>query len=134
MHNAKSTSANLGRTADRGSELTRLHFAAVLVACAMFGCSPAVSEKTSTSAAGSGSQTGDREAGAQVFRANCSACHGTTGVEGGIGPSLRNESSRMDFGATVSWIENPQPPMPKLYPKPLSAQQVRDVTAYVEAL
>jgi len=40
----------------------------------------------------------------------------------------------MDYAATVSWIEDPQPPMPHLYPKVLTAQEVRDVAAYVESL
>ncbi len=31
-------------------------------------------------------------------------------------------------------IEEPDPPMPKLYPSQLTAQDVDDVTAYVETL
>lgn len=78
---------------------------------------------------------GDRAAGAIVYASHCAACHGPTGVEGGIvGPSLRHENERMDFAATASWIEDPVAPMPHLYPSVLTAQDVRNVTAYVETL
>lgn len=99
------------------------------------GCSSAGTE-TNGAAAGEGTtRGGDREAGGEVYRTNCSTCHGPTGVEGGlVGPSLRHESMRMDYGATVSWIKDPQPPMPRLYPKFLTEEQVRDVAAYVNSL
>jgi len=29
-----------------------------------------------------------------IFAANCASCHGATGTEGGVGPSLKNEKSR----------------------------------------
>ncbi|HKU81203.1 MAG TPA: cytochrome c [Candidatus Tumulicola sp.] len=99
------------------------------------GCTPAVHERSGTAGGTAATYGGDKDAGRLVFAANCSTCHGSTGVEGGaVGPSLRHESSRMDFAATVSWIEDPEPPMPKLYPKVLSASQVRDVAAYVQSL
>jgi mono/diheme cytochrome c family protein len=77
--------------------------------------------------------TGDRIHGRQIFTANCAACHGASG-QGGFGPSLRGESARKDTAAAMAWIKNPKPPMPKLYPDPLSAKDVEDVTAYVESL
>jgi mono/diheme cytochrome c family protein len=61
-------------------------------------------------------------------------CHGSTGVEGGVGPSLRGENKRKNYDATIAWIKNPQPPMPKLYPSPLSEKAVDDVAAYVQKL
>ncbi len=42
--------------------------------------------------------------------------------------------SRKNQAAAVAWIKNPQPPMPKLYPSPLSEKDVSDVAAYVESL
>ncbi|MDQ2679500.1 MAG: cytochrome c [Candidatus Eremiobacteraeota bacterium] len=72
--------------------------------------------------------------GAALFSANCSACHGATGREGGIGPSLTHEGRKMNLEATIAWIKNPAPPMPKLYPSPLREQDVADVAAYVESL
>jgi mono/diheme cytochrome c family protein len=40
----------------------------------------------------------------------------------------------MAYGTLVSWIKDPQPPMPHLYPQILGEAQVRDVAAYVESL
>ncbi len=71
--------------------------------------------------------------GATLFQQNCSACHGVHG-QGGIGPSLIGESSRKNLQQAVTWIENPVPPMPKLYPATLNQQDVHDVAAYVESL
>ncbi len=70
-----------------------------------------------------------------IFAANCPSCHRATGADGGGGgPSLSNEKSRKNQAAAVAWIKNPQPPMPKLYPSPLSEKDVSDVAAYVESL
>lgn len=77
---------------------------------------------------------GDPGRGKAIFTANCSQCHGATGVEGGIGPSLRNERSRKDDAAALAWIKDPQPPMPKLFPGVLGDKDVADVAAYVESL
>jgi mono/diheme cytochrome c family protein len=77
---------------------------------------------------------GDPRRGKAVFVANCSQCHGATGLEGGIGPSLRNERTRKDDAAAVAWIKDPQPPMPKLFPGVLGEKDVVDVAAYVESL
>jgi mono/diheme cytochrome c family protein len=71
--------------------------------------------------------------GAEVFAANCAACHGTAGA-GGLGPSLRGENQRKNLEATVAWIKQPAPPMPKLYPAPLSEHDVDDVATYVQSL
>lgn len=77
---------------------------------------------------------GDPVRGKQIFGANCAQCHGATGVEGGIGPSLADEKSRKTYPATVAWIENPSGAMPKLYPTPLSEKDVDDVAAFVQRL
>jgi mono/diheme cytochrome c family protein len=80
------------------------------------------------------STTGDAAHGKQIFGQNCSSCHGATGTEGGVGPSLKNEKTKKDTAAAIAWIKNPKPPMPKLYPSPLSDRDVADVAAYVESL
>ncbi|HTW82781.1 MAG TPA: cytochrome c [Candidatus Sulfotelmatobacter sp.] len=87
-----------------------------------------------TSVAASAAPLGDVSRGKTIFSANCASCHGATGREGGIGPSLTNEKSRKDFDQTVAWIHNPQPPMPKLWPSPLNDKDVADVAAYVQSL
>jgi mono/diheme cytochrome c family protein len=80
------------------------------------------------------SAIGDPDRGREIFRTNCATCHGATGVEGGVGPSLRGESARKDDEATIAWIEHPLPPMPTLYPSPLTRDEVSDVAAYVQRL
>jgi ubiquinol-cytochrome c reductase cytochrome c subunit len=72
--------------------------------------------------------------GQDVFSENCSRCHGASGTEGASGPSLANEKARKDLAATVAFIKNPLAPMPKLYPAPLSDQDVADVAAYIASL
>ena len=72
--------------------------------------------------------------GAEVFRANCAVCHTASGAAGGVGPSLEHEKQRKNYDQTVAWIESPDPPMPKLYPAPLTEKDVEDVAAYVQSL
>lgn len=76
---------------------------------------------------------GDPVHGKEIFAANCAACHGAN-AEGGVGPNLHGEKSRKDYQQTIAWIKNPQPPMAKLYPSPLSDSDVADVAAYVQSL
>lgn len=80
------------------------------------------------------SAIGDATRGKTLYAMNCAACHGATGHEGGIGPSLRGEKNKMDRAAVVAWIKKPLPPMPKLYPSPLNAKDVNDVAAFIETL
>ena len=77
---------------------------------------------------------GDAKDGKKLYAANCAACHGAVGTEGGVGPSLKDEKKKKNTAAASAWIKNPKPPMPKLYPSPLSEKDVSDVTAYVESL
>ena len=77
---------------------------------------------------------GNQGRGAEVFRANCAVCHTTDGAAAGVGPALTNEKKRKTYDQTVAWIENPDPPMPKLVPSPLSEKDVADVAAYVQSL
>ena len=77
---------------------------------------------------------GDPARGKTIFAANCASCHGATGTEGGVGPSLKNEKSRKNYEQTIAWIHNPTPPMPKLWPSPLNDKDVQDVASYVQSL
>lgn len=105
-----------------------------LLVLAIAGCTTATYEANAVSVGAGATAGGDRSAGARVFAANCATCHGFRGIGGFVGPSLIGESKRMGFGGLVAWIEDPQPPMPRLYPKFLTESQVRDVAAYVESL
>ena len=111
------------------------------------GCSKTSDQSTTTTsgatsvpaAANAGAMSGtaalgDPVHGKAIFSANCATCHGATGTEGGVGPSLKNEKSRKNYPATIAWIKNPAPPMPKLYPSPLSEKDVDDVAAFVQTL
>jgi ubiquinol-cytochrome c reductase cytochrome c subunit len=102
-----------------------------LALCAVIVLGAAAQTVRSTAAAAA---TGDAKHGKTLFAADCASCHGAAGAGGGIGPSLKGEKSRKDTAAAVAWIEAPKPPMPKLYPSPLSAKDVADVAAYVESL
>jgi mono/diheme cytochrome c family protein len=99
---------------------------------------PAAAASSAPAAAASADATvasaGDAAKGEAIFTANCQACHGAKGAGGGVGPSLKDEKSRKDSAAAIAWIKNPQPPMPKLYPSPLSETDVANVAAYVESL
>jgi cytochrome c len=73
--------------------------------------------------------------GARIFAAQCAACHGAGGSGGPIGPSLRDVRKKHDLAAVVEIVKNPSTAtMPKLFPAQLSAQDVADVSAYVETL
>jgi mono/diheme cytochrome c family protein len=86
-----------------------------------------------SAAAQGATATGNAANGKTLFAANCSSCHGATG-QGGVGPKLQGEKSRKNFAGVVAQIKNPAPPMPKLYPSPLSDKDVNDLAAYVETL
>ena len=87
-----------------------------------------------TAAAAASPPAADIVRGREIYIARCAACHGPTGVEGGIGPSLRGEAKRKNRAAVVAAIERPVPPMPKLAPAVLGGRDVADVAAYVESL
>jgi alcohol dehydrogenase (cytochrome c) len=82
-------------------------------------------------AVAAGGTPGDH--GKAVFAKYCSACHGASG-EGSVGPSLKGESTKKNLSEAVAFIKDPQAPMPKLFPTPLSEQDVGDVAAFIEAL
>ena len=77
---------------------------------------------------------GDAGRGKTIFGEKCASCHGASGTEGGVGPSLKGEKSRKNLEQTIAWIHNPAPPMPKLWPSPLNDKDVADVSAYVQSL
>jgi mono/diheme cytochrome c family protein len=106
---------------------------AVLALAVLADCN-AVSESGTAIVAGKAQRAGDSKRGALVFASTCAACHAAGGVGGNRGPSLQGERDRLDYAALVSWVEDPQPSMPKQYPKTLSDQDVLDVASYVDTL
>jgi alcohol dehydrogenase (cytochrome c) len=76
---------------------------------------------------------GDADKGRRLFNTTCVGCHGEGGT-GGAGPALAGIAQLHDFGELVKFIERPRLPMPKLYPDPLSSQDVRDVARYLSNL
>ncbi len=107
---------------------------AVFVAALAAGCAHSDAQTAAGSTPAAGAALGDQSRGAEVFRANCAVCHTANGAAAGVGPSLVKEKQRKNYDQTVAWIEAPDPPMPKLYPAPLSQKDVQDVAAYVESL
>ena len=71
--------------------------------------------------------------GAALFAKNCAACHGDHGL-GPIGPSLARERTKRTAQEIRAIITNPDPPMPKLYPRDLTDADVADLAAFVETL
>jgi mono/diheme cytochrome c family protein len=142
----------MSRTGDVGLKRLLSVFATCAVAALLVsGCSKSSSSDQSTTATATGPVSdsgstgmkpqastavaaGNAAHGSAIFSQNCSSCHGAAGAGGGIGPTLKGEKSRKDLPAAIAWIKNPKPPMPKLYPSPLSESDVADVAAYVESL
>jgi mono/diheme cytochrome c family protein len=104
-----------------------------LAAVSTAGCAHS-SGAAASSASAPPAVVGNESRGADVFRANCAVCHTAKGAAAGVGPSLEHEKQRKNYNQTVAWIEQPDPPMPKLYPSPLSERDVDDVAAYVQSL
>jgi alcohol dehydrogenase (cytochrome c) len=72
----------------------------------------------------------DIASGRRLYSQVCVSCHGFDGKLVGD-HALGSRVSHLDQGALVNFIENPAPPMPKLYPALLSEQNVVDVAAYL---
>ena len=82
---------------------------------------------------------GDRELGEEVFRRDCSSCHGDTG-EGGVGPSLRALGARTSATFMTATLWNHGPTMyqemrrqNREWPH-LEAKQMRDLIEYLRSL
>lgn len=104
-----------------------------IVAAFGYGVAPAAAKLKAPATTAQPAMAGDAVHGKAVFAQNCAACHGTSG-QGGMGPPLKDEASRKNLAETEAWIKKPAPPMPALYPTPLSAKDVADVAAFVQSL
>ncbi len=76
----------------------------------------------------------NRGRGAELFAKNCQVCHNSSLDSARIGPSLASEGRKRTLAQIVRAIEEPDPPMPKLYPGTLTDQDVSDIAAYVKTL
>ncbi len=68
--------------------------------------------------------------GRRLYSQVCVSCHGPDGTLI-ADHKLSDLETRRDRAATIRYIKDPKPPMPKLYPDLLSEQSVVDVAAYV---
>ena len=67
---------------------------------------------------------------ATLARQVCASCHGPDGNLV-AGHPLSTLKSRRDRAATLGYIKDPKPPMPRLYPDLLNEQSLVDVTTYI---
>jgi alcohol dehydrogenase (cytochrome c) len=72
--------------------------------------------------------------GRSVYQTTCALCHGASGQGQTGGPGLKGISTKYTHQQAVEFIANPLPPMPKLYPSSIGAQDVADVAAFVRSL
>jgi putative membrane protein len=82
-------------------------------------------------------QSGNPEAGREVFQANCAMCHGAdaTGMMG-IHPSLRGAIERLTVEGVEVTVRNGRdtmPPMPAFSGR-LTDEEINDVIAYLDTL
>jgi alcohol dehydrogenase (cytochrome c) len=123
------TSGNISRSIFGAVGIPTIVIAALNATSAVRGS--VVSGSAATGGSFSGPQGAhDLERGRELYAQNCSVCHGPHG-EGGAGKSLKKLAQRQRFEATVEWLENPRPPMPKLFPSPLGEQAVRNIAAFI---
>jgi alcohol dehydrogenase (cytochrome c) len=92
---------------------------------------------TPTSAQSAGSAPGSAQTadagtrGRKLYAQVCTTCHGRNG-NFVAGHELSTLRQRSDLDATIRYIKDPKPPMPKLYPALLDDQAVADVATYVQ--
>jgi mono/diheme cytochrome c family protein len=114
------------------------HFAYLAAVCALaLACGCAHHRPTPQRALDDGvatPATANASRGAALYAKNCAACHGARGSAGPVGPPLAGEGHRKHRAQIIDAIDHPDPPMPKLFPGRLSAQDVADLTAFVETL
>jgi mono/diheme cytochrome c family protein len=75
----------------------------------------------------------DAARGRSLFRQSCAGCHGSDGNNVN-GFDLRSIKNHMTAEQIVSWLENPAPPMPRVFPAPLDADDRRDMRDIAEYL
>ncbi|MBN3725122.1 c-type cytochrome [Burkholderia sp. Ac-20379] len=123
-----------GETILSNADIARIH-----AYLASLPANPAVADipllNDSASSVHAAGTTADADAGrsASIYAANCAGCHGGQG-QGGVGPKLAGIGARLSLDGVASRIREPSGIMPKLYPTPLDANDVRAVARYVMSL
>ncbi len=93
------------------------------------------------SAAQQGIVQGDATKGEQIYGARCAICHFSANTEKKMGPGLKGlytrgkfaDGKKVDDASVRAWIERGGKNMPG-YRAVLSAEQIRDLTAYLKTL
>ncbi|MDH2909160.1 MAG: cytochrome c [Candidatus Eremiobacteraeota bacterium] len=81
---------------------------------------------------GAGMMRGDGSRGRSVYLRRCAACHGADARGTRLGPALRALKSSWNVKRIFGAIEEPEAPMPKLYPSQLTRRELADVAAYID--
>ncbi len=92
---------------------------------------PAPGAQSSAPSIAAAAQAPEPAHGKILFGQICASCHGPDGdmVDD---HKLSTLKSRRDYASTVGFIENPAPPMPRLFPGTLSEPDVHDLAAYLQ--
>jgi mono/diheme cytochrome c family protein len=92
---------------------------------------PGISIDATGASRETGARTGpDKAAGQRLYSQVCIACHGPDGNMI-ADRRLKGLGARLDLAATIAYIKDPKPPMPKLYPGLLDEKSIADVAAYI---
>jgi len=75
---------------------------------------------------------GDGSRGRSIYLERCAACHGADARGTRLGPALHALKASWTQKRIFAAIEEPEAPMPKLYPSQLTRRDLADVTAYID--
>jgi mono/diheme cytochrome c family protein len=68
------------------------------------------------------------ERGKRLFAESCAGCHGFDGKNVSIsGNDLATIANRQTVQQLEQWIRNPAPPMPKVFPEPMTDDELVDL-------
>ncbi|NNM99405.1 MAG: cytochrome c [Candidatus Eremiobacteraeota bacterium] len=83
---------------------------------------------------GAGMMQGDGSRGRSVYVQRCAACHGADARGTRLGPALHALKPSWNEKRIFAAIEEPEAPMPKLYPAQLTRRDLADVAAYIDGI
>jgi mono/diheme cytochrome c family protein len=101
-----------------------LLMAAILTIAVALGYSPLRAQTTNPRSAPGSYTAAQAAAGAKLYEANCSACHGAT-MRGPAGPALIGDAF------TAQWTNEPASDMPLGDPGSLKPAEYLEITAYL---